>query len=45
MDSDQMAHYAPFDWVHTGRIRTTIVVSSGLRVEICFVFMTSMDLE
>ena len=34
MDPDQTAHYAPFDRVHTGRIRTTIVMSSGLRVKL-----------
>ena len=32
MAPDQMVRYAPFDRVHTGHIRTTIVVSSGLRV-------------
>ena len=31
---DQTACYAPFDRVHTGRIRTTIDVSSGLRFKI-----------
>ena len=30
---DQTARYAPFDQAHTGRIRTTIVVTSGLRVK------------
>ena len=41
MDPDQTAHYAPFDQVHTGRIRSTIVVTSGLRVNIPVIFRVS----